>query len=146
MNHCISFSWASLDNVEGFHSLSIHLLPAASSAKAGAVTADDAAINANTLVIINIFVLLAGPLLISKFRMVVPPLQRQTYSGPGSSRIWFFSFPSNGAKYCNRRSKRNQGGEPKARQFNSFSDRQRRERVGANEADPQQMDDGRHYQ
>src|SRR6266481_9742351 len=82
MNHCISFIWSSLDRVDGWNSLSIHFFAAASSALAGAVTAAEAAISANALVIIKIRVL-EGPLTISRRRMLVPPLQRQTISGPG---------------------------------------------------------------
>src|ERR1700730_13052807 len=83
MNHCISFIWSSLDKVEGWNSLSIHFFAAASSANAGAVTAADAAISATALVIIKTRVLTRGPLLRSKCRMLIPPLQRQTYPGPG---------------------------------------------------------------
>src|SRR3954468_5732328 len=59
MNHCISFICSSFDNVEGWNSLSIHFFAAASSACAGAVTAADAAISANALVIIRALVLKA---------------------------------------------------------------------------------------
>ena len=83
MNHCISFIWSSFDKVEGWNSLSIHFLAAASSANAGAVTAAEAAISATALVIIKTRVLIKGPLLFSRRRMLVPPLQRQTQSGPG---------------------------------------------------------------
>src|SRR4051812_40380289 len=70
MYHCISFIWSSLDKVEGWNSASIHFLAAASSASAGAVTAADAAISATALVIIKTRVLIMGPLLLSKRRMV----------------------------------------------------------------------------
>src|SRR4051812_29616054 len=70
MYHCISFNWSSLDKVEGWNSLSIHFLAAASSASAGAVTAAEAAISATALVIIKTRVLTMGPLLLSKRRMV----------------------------------------------------------------------------
>src|SRR4029077_5920126 len=53
MNHCISFIWSSLDRVDGWNSLSIHFLAAASSARAGELTAAEAAINATALVIIR---------------------------------------------------------------------------------------------
>src|SRR5674476_1118747 len=88
MNHCISFIWSSLDRVDGWNSLSIHFLAAASSANAGAVTAAEAAISATALVIIKTRVLIKGPLLFSKRRMLVPPLQRQTTQArvdPGSA-------------------------------------------------------------
>src|SRR6267142_5909461 len=89
MNHCISFNWASLDRVDGWNSLSIHFFAAASSARAGAVTAADAAISANALVIINIRAP-EGPLLVSRCRMLVPPLQRLTIQArvdPGSALL-----------------------------------------------------------
>src|SRR5882724_4836283 len=82
MSHCISFIWSSLERVDGWNSLSIHFFAAASSARAGTVTAAEAAISANALVIIKIRVL-EGPLTISRRCMLVPPLQRQTISGPG---------------------------------------------------------------
>src|ERR1700730_14332239 len=53
MNHCISFIWSSLERVDGWNSLSIHFLAAASSAQAGELTAAEAAINATALVIIR---------------------------------------------------------------------------------------------
>src|SRR5260370_37799268 len=92
MNHCISFIWSSLDNVEGWNSLSIHFLAAASSARAGAVIAAEAAISATALVIIKTRVLVLCPLLLSKCRMLLLPLQRQTYSGPGLPPICAFSL------------------------------------------------------
>src|SRR6201993_1738581 len=74
MNHCISFIWSSLERVDGWNSLSIHFLAAASSAQAGELTAAEAAINATALVIIRtleaqIFEVL-GPFLLSKRRML----------------------------------------------------------------------------
>ena len=53
MNHCISFIWSSFDSVEGWNSASIHFFAAASSAKAGALIAADAAISATALVIVK---------------------------------------------------------------------------------------------
>ena len=53
MNHCISFIWSSFDRVEGWNSLSIHFLAAASSAKAGPLSAAEAAINATALAIVK---------------------------------------------------------------------------------------------
>jgi hypothetical protein len=47
------------------------------------VIADDPTINATALVIVRMRILVAGPLLISKYRMLIPPLQQQTNSGPG---------------------------------------------------------------
>src|ERR1700738_2274479 len=84
MNHCISFIWSSLDKVDGWNSLSIHFLAAASSANAGAVIAADAAISATALVIIKTRVLIAGPLLLSRRRIFwFLRLQRQTIPRPG---------------------------------------------------------------
>src|SRR6266481_7333146 len=138
MNHCISFIWSSLDSVEGWNSPSIHFLAAASSARAGAVIAADAAISATALVIIKTRVLVLGPLLLSKCRMLVPPLQRQDIFRPGLTPDLLFFACSDGAENRNGRSKRNQAGEPQARQFNSFPDGKRRDRVGADTPDPQQ--------
>src|ERR1700761_1371460 len=102
--------------------------------------AGDAAISASADVIIRIRVRVG--LLFSSCRMVLPPLQRLTHIqvrvGPGSA---LFSLPSDGAEYRSRRNKRNDGSEPEARQFNSFADRQRRHRVGADKADPQEVND-----
>jgi hypothetical protein len=47
------------------------------------VIAADPAISAAALVIIKTRVLIMGPLPLSKRRMLVPPLQRQTNPGPG---------------------------------------------------------------
>jgi hypothetical protein len=47
------------------------------------VIAADPAISATALVIIKTRVLIMGPLPLSKRRMLVPPLQRQTNPGPG---------------------------------------------------------------
>src|SRR5690242_14184448 len=75
MNHCISFIWSSLERVDGWNSLSIHFFAAASSAKAGAETAAEAAINATALVIIRILEAqtletMGGPFLLTKRRML----------------------------------------------------------------------------
>src|ERR1700688_1734612 len=115
MNHCISFIWSSLDSVEDWNSLSIHFLAAASSASAGAVIAADPAISATALVIIKTRVLIMGPLLLSKRRMLVPPLQRQPASARGCSRTFSFAPCRDGAEDRNGRNKRNRGGEPQAR-------------------------------
>src|SRR5216684_266635 len=147
MNHCISFIWSSLDNVEGWNSLSIHFLAAASSANAGAVTAAEAAISATALVIIRTRVLITGPLLFSKRRMLVPPLQRQTIQARVEPRICSFSPASDGAENRSGRNKRNHGSEPQARQFNArFPDRKRQNRVGADQTNPYQVNDGSHDQ
>src|SRR6202163_2026796 len=143
MNHCISFIWSSLDNVEGWNSLSIHFFAAASSANAGAVIAAEAAVSATALVIIKTWVLVKGPLLLSKHRMLVSSVAATNISRPGLiPDLLSFSLASDGAENCHGRNKRNHGSEPQARQFNSFPDRKRRDRVGADQPDPQQMDDG----
>src|SRR6266481_770599 len=143
MNHCISFIWSSLDSVEGWNSLSIHFLAAASSANAGAVIAADAEISATALVIIKTRVLIMGPLLLSKCRMLFSSVAATNISRPGLLPDLLFFAQSDGAENRNGRNKRNHGGEPQARQFNPLSDRKRRDRVGADQPDPQQMDDGR---
>src|ERR1700759_4352411 len=74
MNHCISFIWSSLERVDGWNSLSIHFLAAASSARAGELTAAEAAINATALVIIRTLeaktLEALGPVLLCKRRML----------------------------------------------------------------------------
>src|SRR6516164_9837806 len=97
MNHCISFNWSSLDKVDGWNSLSIHFFAAASSARAGAVIAADAAISATALVIIKIRVP-EGPLLPIKCRMLVPPLLRQTIFRPGLTPDLLYSLASDRAE------------------------------------------------
>src|ERR1700716_992193 len=108
----------------------MHFCAVASSATAGAAIVTEAAFSAAALVIVRKLFLVERPFLL-KCRMLVPPLQRQTYSGPGWSRICSFSLHSDDAEYCNGRNKRNQASEPQARQFNSLSDRKRCDRVGA---------------
>src|SRR6476646_10863347 len=53
MNHCISFICSSLDSVEGWNSVSIHLFAAASSAYAGAWIAPKHAVMAMALAIVD---------------------------------------------------------------------------------------------
>jgi hypothetical protein len=53
MNHCISFICSSLDSVEGWNSVSIHLFAAASSAYAGASIAPKQAVMAMALAIVD---------------------------------------------------------------------------------------------
>ncbi|HLX17042.1 MAG TPA: hypothetical protein VKS24_17790 [Bradyrhizobium sp.] len=120
MNHCISFIWFSLDNVDGWNSVSIHFLAAASSAKAGPVIADDAAINANAPVVIKMRVLVAGPLLISEYRMVTPSVcgNIRPRVDPGSA---LFASPKR-RRILQPPKQTKYGGEPEARQFNPFSD------------------------
>ena len=60
MNHCISFIWSSLERVDGWNSLSIHFLAAASSARAGAASVTDAATSAIALVIVKSLSLVIG--------------------------------------------------------------------------------------
>src|SRR3954453_6137726 len=103
----------------------------------------EAAISAAALVMVIKRVLVTGPLLLSKRRMLVPPLQRQTSQARVVFRICSFSDVSDGAENRRGRNKRNHGREPQARQFSSFfSDRERQQRVGAEKGDPQQMNDG----
>jgi hypothetical protein len=71
MNHCISFIWSSFDSVEGWNSASIHFFAAASSAKAGALTAADAAINATALAIVKKRVLFVAGRMISSVELQV---------------------------------------------------------------------------
>src|SRR5258705_11087965 len=88
-------------------------------------------------------VLVKGPFLPLKCRMLVSSVAATNLSGPGCSRICSFSLSSDGAENRNGQNKRNHGGEPQARQFNSLSDRNRRDRAGADQPHPQQGDDGR---
>src|SRR6266481_1905571 len=132
--------------LKGWAAFSNHCCAVASSANAGEAIVTEAAISAAALLIVRKLFLVRGPFLLLKCRMLVPPLQRQTYSGPGCPRICSLFAHSDGAENRNGRNKRNHGSEPQARYFNSFSDRNRRDRVGADETDPQQMDSGGHDQ
>src|SRR5262245_14734548 len=145
MNHCISFIWSSFDRVDGWNSLSIHFFAAASSARAGAVIAAEAAISANALVIIKIRVL-EGPSLLFRCRiwfLRCSDRQSQARVDPGS--VFFARLDRAENDHGDR--ERNCGCEPQAREFKSFlAHRQGCDGVGADEADPQQMDDGRQDQ
>src|SRR6478736_7630432 len=138
--HCSSFIWSAFDRVEGWNSESIHLWFTASSARAGAATVTDAAISAAALVMARYLLLLTGlPL---KCRMLVPPVAAtniQARVDPGSA---LFRIGSDGAENHNGHAKRNHGCEPQARYFNALADRERKDRIGADEPDPRQMDHG----
>src|SRR6185312_13452517 len=53
MNHCISFIWSSLESVDGWNSVSIHLCAAASSAWAGLPIAAQQTLMARALAIVD---------------------------------------------------------------------------------------------
>src|SRR5689334_10757078 len=135
INHCISFNWSSLDKVEGWNSLSIHFLAAASSARAGAVNAVDPAISATALVIIKTRALVKGPFLRSRRRMLFlrcsDKRELQARVDPGSALI---RVRLDRAENHHGKPKRNQRCEPQARNLESlFSDRKRGDGVGADE-------------
>src|ERR1700744_344272 len=69
MNHCISFIWSSLERVDGWNSLSIHFLAAASSAAAGELNVGATALHAPAARIITALKA-RDPFLLTKLRML----------------------------------------------------------------------------
>src|ERR1041384_7329805 len=74
MNHCISFICSSLESVEGWNSLSIHFLAAASSADAGAQMAPAKAISAMALAIVVRRLVTVMTLMVSSVRATIRQL------------------------------------------------------------------------
>src|SRR6516164_2718440 len=143
-NHSSSFFWSSFEIVEGWNSAIHFWIVASSAARTGAETANDTATIAAALDMVRKLFLVNGPFLLLNCRMLFLRCSDKLLYRPGSPPdLAVPSRASDRAKNEHGRGQRNPTCEPQARNLKAIlADRQRGDRVGADETDPQEVDDG----
>src|SRR5215475_5166890 len=139
MNHCISFICSSLLSVEGWNSLSIQRLAAASSADAGDVRAPKEAASAMALAVVQ-------RLIVTLLRLMIPSIWSDDRNDGRLARLCLISVALDRAEDHDGSDQRNDGSEPQARYIDAFADRQRGDRLGADDADPSKVNDRGEHQ
>src|SRR5262249_17476259 len=129
MNHCISFICSSLLSVEGWNSLSIQRLAAASSADAGDVRAPKEAASAMALAVVQ-------RLIVTLLRLMISSIWSDDRNDGRLARLCLTSVALDRAEDHDGSDQRNGGSEPQARYLDALPAPQRGKPLGAHEADP----------